>query len=60
MTTTYNDTNKGRGIRCDNTTILCNSKEYYCDGSVVTRDLETNTTAYSTTSHETTTYNEVE
>ena len=33
--TTYNETNAGRGIKCDNEEIYCNNEDYNCDGSVV-------------------------
>ena len=38
-TTTQKAVKAGYGILCNNTTILCNSEEYYCDGSVVFRDI---------------------
>jgi len=37
--TTQKAVKAGYGILCNNTTILCNSEEYYCDGSVVFRDV---------------------
>ena len=59
--TTYNDTDAGRGIKCDNTTILCNSKDYYCDGSVVLRQpgIDNGDVTYNECSASSTTYNEV-
>jgi len=38
--TTYNETDAGRGIKCDNAEIYCDSQEYYCDGSVAYKDVE--------------------
>jgi len=38
-TTTQKAVKAGYGILCNNTTMLCNSEEYYCDGSVVFRSV---------------------
>ena len=38
--TTYNNSEAGRGIKCDNEEIYCDSEEYYCDGSVAYNDVE--------------------
>ncbi|GAG11013.1 unnamed protein product [marine sediment metagenome] len=38
--TSYTEIVYGRGIKCDNEEILCNSEEYYCDGSVAYREVE--------------------
>jgi hypothetical protein len=59
--TTYADTNAGRGIRCNNTTIFCNNQDYYCDGSVVLRptEIDGGDVTYTDTTYSTTTYNEV-
>jgi len=38
--TTYEETNAGRNIKCDNQEIYCDSQEYYCDGSVAYNEVE--------------------
>lgn len=57
--TTYTDVEHGALLKCNNTTILCNTEKWLVDGSVNLRDISNTTTSYTDVSMTTTSYSNI-